>query len=236
MAEIGSSERDLARALITYLVKKGWPQPYQEVKYRKGTADIVVDRSGHGWVIECKKSLSLAVLGQAYEWQHDNRFVSVAVFKAKARDSGRDFARTLCRHFGLGLFEIDKYGYAAEIIHPQDRRRRTTAIGDILQSCRKEHLTWCEAGSQNGAFTAFKNTLVNVRTFLANNGPSTVKTIVENIEHHYRNASSARSSLLKWLPEPKVCPGIGIERGKELRFYLLEGFNVFGKHSANHAS
>lgn len=232
MEKIGTTERDLAKALIAFLVKKGWPQPYQEVKYRQGTADVVVDRSGHGWVIECKKSLSLAVLGQAYEWQHDNRFVSVAVFKAKVRDSGRDFARTLCRNFGLGLFEVDKYGYTAEVIQPQDKRRKPTAIGDILQSCRPEHLSWCEAGSQNGAFTAFKATLVNVRAFLRDHGPATVGEIVANVKHHYRNPSSARSSLCKWLPDPKVCPGILLVPGAVAKFRLQTGYDVHGRPAA----
>lgn len=218
MDRIGTTERDLAKALITYLVKKGWPQPYQEVKYRSGTADVVVDRDGHGWVIECKKSLSLAVLGQAYKWQHDNRFVSVAVCAAKRNASGRNFARAMCRKFGIGLIEVDHHGYAREGIHPQDQRRAKTAIGDILQSCRKEHLTFCEAGSTHGAFTAFKATIISVKQFLAGHGPATMDEILANIKHHYKNTSSARQSLGKWLQDPSVCP--------DFRYEKLPGKNV----------
>ena len=95
MDKIGTTEKDLARAVVVWLTKKGYDKVYQEVGCGGGTADLVVDHEGYGWVIETKKSLSLVVMGQAYERQLDTSLVSVAVFKAKARDAGRNFARVL---------------------------------------------------------------------------------------------------------------------------------------------
>lgn len=201
------TEMKLAAHVIRWLHKKNYEKVYQEVAYGGGTADLVVDRDGRGWVIECKKSLSMAVMGQAYDWQAEHAYVSVAVKKAQKRDSGRNFARAMCRHFGIGLIEVDRFGYAHEVVEPNDQRRKKNVIGDILQSCRPEHLDFCPAGSQHGAFTAFKGTIADVKKFLGTNGPADVATIVANVKHHYRCASAARRNLAKWLQDRKVCPG-----------------------------
>lgn len=231
--KIGTTEKDLAAAVVAWLNQKGYAQVYQEVVFGGGTADLVVDRDGNGWVIETKKSLSLAVMGQAYDRQNDTGLVSIAVFKAKKRDSGRNFARTLCRQFGMGLLEVDAYGYVHEVATPTDMKR-SKRIGDILQSCRPEHLTFCAAGSQNGAFTVFKDTIIKVRKFLREYGPRTVKQIVENVDHHYKTASTARRSLEKWLQQSKVCPGIDHEKIEGVIYYSLkEGYDVHGKSTGS---
>ncbi len=225
--KIGTAETDLAAAVVAWLKSpmKRYEKVYQEVNGGTGTADLVVPHAdGYAWVIECKRTLGLAVMAQAYAWQDDHKHVSVAAFKTKKRDEGRDFARKVCADYGIGVIEVDEYGTCFERTTPVDRRRRQR-IGDILQKCRPEHENFCPAGSQHGAYTPFKATILAVRELLKQDKfkVATVDQIVDNIKHHYKCRSAARRGLLNWLRDPTVCPGfISYVDGRNIRFSLRE--------------
>ena len=66
--EMAAPEQKLAAAVIAWL--EGFDTHQEVQREPQGPiADIVVDAGGWGWVIECKRSLGLAVLGQARGWQ-----------------------------------------------------------------------------------------------------------------------------------------------------------------------
>lgn len=230
--KIGTAETDLAAAVVAWLKSpmKRYAKVYQEVSCSGRTADLVVPHAdGYGWVIECKRTLGLAVMAQAYDWQRDHKHVSVAAFKTKKRDEGRDFARKVCADYGIGVIEVDEYGTCFERTTPTDKRRITTRIGDILQHCRPEHENFCPAGSQHGAFTPFKATILAVRALLRQDEfkSASLDQIVDGIKHHYKNRSAAKRNLGIWLENYEVCPGfIRSGEGRNRRFSLREDLDV----------
>jgi hypothetical protein len=102
-----ATEADLARPLVEQLRELGW-RVYQEVEwYTNGPrADIVATQGRLYWAIECKKSLSLDVLAQAFGWIGKAHVVSVAVPASRRHSSGNDFALEAARAFGIGVLHV----------------------------------------------------------------------------------------------------------------------------------
>ncbi len=217
---MAKTEVDLARRVREWLEHY---TVYQEVGHWSGAiADLVVDVGGFGWVIECKLSLGLSVMAQAERWYRDccARRVSIAVPAAK-RDYCRErsFAIDICRRLGIGVIEVElrdpyRLGNVKIIAEPQPMRTPHRALrkkDDILSSCRGAHQWQCEAGSQSGRrVTSFSATMSAVVSKLANSGECDLKSIVEDVRHHYGTDSAARANLRTWL-NSSVGRSYGIE-------------------------
>lgn len=218
------TEQEFARKISAWL--DGFTV-YQEVSYLGRVADFVVDVNGRGWVIECKKSLGLAVLEQADHWiRMGIRQVSIAVPHAR-NGTQRRFAVKVASWVGCGVLTVHAArvheDLAPRINRCPPRRRRGKQYRDILDACCEEHKTYCEAGSANGGhYTPFKRTCDRILNAVRRKPGMSIKELVESVDHHYASSASARQSIPRWIEADKI-GGVRLERdGKFLRVYPVE--------------
>ena len=205
-------ETDLASVLVSHFDLSGW-DVYQEVAVHGGVADIVAVRGKLIWVVETKMTLSLAVMEQAYGWIGHAHFVSVAIPYKKHRSH---FAHRILRDYGIGLFLISSYAGVQEVIDPRFFRKTTDVVRRNL--C-EEQKTFAPAGSKNGHWTPFKQTVRTVLDFVRRNPGATFTEMIGAISTHYRTKQSARANLLHWI-ESGVIRGVDLERvGKSILLY-----------------
>lgn len=210
------SEKELAAAVVAHYS----PMPiYQEVAAAHGVADIVIDAGGRGWVIECKLTFGLEVIGQAIRWKDQGvAIVSVAVPVPRSTNKTILAAQKILKRWGVGLIYVERATYPIngvqahnirEVFPPILSRRKQFRMRnrwEILEHCREEHKTFCPAGSQSGRWSGFKATLERVRKLLQAKGPQTMKQIVDQVETHYASNAVARRCLAQWLPDQRVAP------------------------------
>jgi hypothetical protein len=228
------TEADLARPLVEQLRELGWTV-YQEVEwYSNGPrADIVATQGRLVWVIECKKSLSIDVLGQAHGWRGKAHVVSVAVPASLRRRN--DFTIEVAVAFGIGVLHVtdpaamdgaalgdsDESEWTRDwIARRRQEGRGSTASLELVRPAFHRHIdsslrkllipereNFAEAGNADGKrYTAFQATCDKVRARLRDNGPLTVKKLVAILgkDHHYASEASAIGSLRKWIEADKL--------------------------------
>jgi hypothetical protein len=242
-------ETEVAAAVVAWLEEAGW-DVYQEVQVKRfgRVADIVAVMDRRIWIIECKTSLSIAVIGQAYEWQESVHWVSVAVPVMAKRKGGYPirgqrprFVNRVLRDYGIGLIKVERkksFGQVPaalechEAIHPEMRRspgkqglrfmaRDIRALRDGL--C-EEQKTFAKAGNADGdRWTPWKQTCRSVSRAVAKKPGICIAELIRDEGHfHYASSSSARSALSHWLREGKV-PGVRVVReGRKLALYPAE--------------
>jgi len=222
-------ESDIAKSVVDWLQDHHW-EVYQEVEIdpsrTSSRADIVAKMNPVLWVIEVKTSFSLKVLEQAMFWTRYAHRVSIAVPKKKGQwrsySSGRrDFEASLCKHFGIGLIEINvrKNNQVIESMEPKFRRKVHWLLKKNL---REEHKTWAEAGNdQNKYFTPFQLTVSDLVRFVSLHPGCHLKEAIDNIKHHYRTTSTARLCLSKYIQEGIVIDNIVmVPSGRYKRLYI----------------
>src|SRR3989304_9433876 len=185
------TEVDLAKPVIAYLEERGW-DVYQEVLIYGKIADIVATFGKLTYIIECKTSLSLKLLEQAYNWRGKANFVSIAI---PASSSYGDFTRDLLIRNKIGALSV-RYSEVYENIYPQLNRK----VINIQKFIKPEHAIWAEAGSQHGYYTPFQRTKGNIE-FRIKHYPNGIlfKDFIKLTEHHYASEATARSCLHKWI-------------------------------------
>ena len=220
-------EADLAALVVQYLDEEGW-EVYQEVEPRRwgSTADIVAVQGHIVWVIECKLSMSMDLLGQAMEWKGYAHRVSVAVPAPKnnRHNTKRDvFIHRVCLDYGIGWFEVEDNGYSHGV---RERVRagfnRRLVDSRIKDSLTEKHKTYAKAGNaERRRWTPFMHTCDQVSSLVRQRPGITLKEIVDAVDHHYASDSGARSSLAHWIQNGKV-KGVESRRdGRHLRFYAV---------------
>lgn len=196
-----TTEVELCKAAIQWLQAQHW-DVYQEVQlfYAGSRADIVAVRGPSIWIIEAKMSLSVSVIEQAYSWRYYGNYVSVLIPERQRRRSGISLLATL----GLGFIEL--YRPTGDVHHHDMgrfmrvkdhlRERMIGALSPELQTGE-----YGEAGNAKGArWTPYASTMDQVRRFLKEGGPATIKQIIQNLEaHHYSSDKSALQSIRKAL-------------------------------------
>ena len=185
------TEVQLAKPIIAYLEERGW-DVYQEVLIYGKVADIVATFGKLTYIIECKTSLSLKLLEQAYNWRGKANFVSIAI---PASSSYGDFTRDLLIRNKIGTFSV-RYSEVYENIHPQLNRKTI----NIQKFIRPEHKIWAEAGSQHGYYTPFQRTKQNIEYEIKKHPNGILfKDFIKLTEHHYSTEATARSCLRQWI-------------------------------------
>lgn len=210
------TEAEFARAVIAWLRADGWTV-YQEVEASPGIADIVATRAGQLAVVECKLSLNLDVLGQAWRWRTWAHQVYTAVPGAGGRGrswDARTFAQNACDTMGLGLLEVYRWSDGAQVqiaVAPKSREPdvRRRGLAAVLQP---EHETFAEAGSPTGhRWTPFRATeRALVAYVLAHPGVSPAAAC-KAIAHHWKGGSPG-SRVVK-LIERGVITALRVEIG-----------------------
>jgi len=221
-------ETDIAAPVVEWLSEQGW-EVFQEVQPFWGgrVADIVgrfITAEGNTliWVIEVKKSLSLALLEQAVRWSTDANFVSIAVpYSRRTRRPGRILSH-IFKHFSLGLLEVAPDGPYITVKrapglnrHREEKRLRWDKV------LTEDQKTFAAAGSQGGYWTPFKQTSTELVRYVKSHEGCTLKEAIQSFPHHYANDKSAICSLRTWI-QKGVIKGIQIKAdGRMLRLYKV---------------
>ncbi len=218
-------EEKLAEWTISWLEAQNW-EIYQEVQiFSYGhVADIIAKQNKLIWVVECKLSLSLAVIEQAMEWKRLAHFVSISTLYPRASRKGRRAAKIFLRDQGIGLIEFDRIEYPRRVviksnvvIKPRLNRKAFTHHINLTD----RHKTWAKAGNADcDHWTPYQETCRDVSRIVKENPGITLKQIIEKLtKHHYASDQTARSCLLHWAKKGKIA-GVRIDKdGKQWRFY-----------------
>lgn len=212
------TEVELAKKIILYLNDLKW-DVYQEVQlHRNGPiADIVAVQNGLVWIIEVKKSFSLAVLDQILEWPYYGNYVSIAALPSKKDNK---FVLAFMKNYGIGHLVVSQFDNEVnEKIMPFFNRKAFK--NSILKILKDEHKTFAEAGNNYGKhFTPFQNTVFQIQTIVEQNQGILFKDLLNRIKHHYHNNNTARACLLKWISDG-ILKGITIKKdNKDLKVYF----------------
>lgn len=213
------SEVELAKAFVWWLIDQRW-DVYQEVQPGRADliADIVAVRDGLVWVIETKRTLSLALLGQAAAWSGAAHYVSIGVPCLRNRGVSNYAIDAVTDRYGIGRLEAERYGdhhTVRELESPRLNRKSRAKV--LLGVLRDAHRTYAEAGNSNGRrFTPFQETCDEVRRYVRDHTGCTLKEMIDNVDHHYASSVTARSAIAKWI-------GSGVIKGLDLRIEAGKG-------------
>ena len=219
-------ETELAKSVIVWLKAQHW-EVYQEVQPTScaRVADIVAVSGRLVWIIECKTSLSLALLEQSIEWRGYAHYISVAVPYPKRSCAGHRVADMFLRQHGIGKIETGKYGWSSSGGVDQDipARLNRKLVRDIKKDLCEKHKTYAEAGNADGRrWTPFKNTVNELNAVVRDNPGICLKDAIDKTRHHYASDSGARASISQYLQTPNqtIIPGVMCKKeGRFLRLY-----------------
>ena len=192
------TEELLASNVISWLEEQHW-DIYQEVQFHQNAsiADIVAVRNGQLWVIECKQSLTLTVLEQAYRWKTHLRSVAVPRTKTR-RQQKRVLAYKIAKDYlRVGVLEVSQFGEVFLKVPAPIMREYHNQSVYYKSLLKDEHKHYAKAGTRNGGYyTPYQDTIKRVKDFISNNPGCTLKEIMDFIgRSHYSNKQSARQSL-----------------------------------------
>jgi len=210
-------EEKLAAKVVAWLKAQHW-DVYQEVqKVRFGpVADIVGAFGPLRWVVECKMTLSLALLEQAMMWEHQAHFISVAIPRSHG-SRGRAAARRFCDQNGIGMLAVGSFIQ----VYARPAMRRYAATWELHEAQK----TYAPAGTASGRhWTPFAETCDRLRTLLMSEPGLPLSVALSKIGHHYASDATARATISHYLRKrPGVVKGIECRReGRYLRLYLEE--------------
>lgn len=181
----------------------------KEVEVGGGRIDMVAT-DGHIIIgCEVKTTASLKVVEQAW----NNRRYCHYSYIAVPYTAGSSFFNKVCEKFGIGKLGMnDKWTYNNEKFHvyeeikPMFNRKIMSKIK--LMDFQKES----EAGTSNFQ-TPFKQTIKSIVNYAMQHPTATYNEVLENIPHHYRTISTAKSSIRNWIRKG-IITEFSIENGK----------------------
>ena len=205
---------------------EGWKM-YAEVSTYFGDIDLVGERHGVLWGIECKMQLNEKLCYQAVSRKKYLHHVSVAVPTDRANN---EIYQEFLEKRGIGILEVhppytDEFKQMAdtdarrnnleasrvkEVIAPslqfanqRERELRVAKIREMKKDLTPWHLETVPGAPSGGQLSPFKLTMLRVHQLLLSDGPMTVKDIVENVRYHYRTASGARRGIANAFDYPE---------------------------------
>jgi len=206
------TEEDLAARVVEWLESQHWTV-YQEVMAGLGVCDIVAVREPAVWCVECKTSLGLPVICQAHDWMRWANYSSVAVPTSKK--PRHPFVSRLLEDCGIGCVEVGRSWLGQkeirETVRPKFQRRVCSHLRSKLHPEQKTGEFAPAGTSKGGYFTPFAKTKRAVQNLVKKRGEMRLKTLVDELDHHYASDSSAKQSLAK-LIECGVIEGVALER------------------------
>lgn len=221
-------EIDLAKPVVNWLIDQHW-DVYQEVTSAGGIADIMAVRAGKLWIIECKTSLTFAVLEQASHWRAHYRSIAVPWSDSRGRDVAYDIAHDYLK---LGVLTVKaKNNYVNQLKTPPLMREYHRYAKRIMGELCDELKTRCPAGSISGdRFTPYRRTMEAVRDYIYHHPGCTINEIIKGIDrYHYANDKSAMGSIKAALEnwESSWCE-VKIVDGKPAYFEKVNRINTGG--------
>lgn len=211
------SEAAIAAEVVAYLENCGH-DVYQEVECSGGVADIVaiVGPCRDVWIVETKTTWSLALLEQCVDRRRSAHRVYAAVPVGRVNHAST-FAALGIGSMIVSLPDEDRVGREwsriVEVRSVASRVSSSRKHGAALRArCSPGHKTHARAGAVGGGrYTPFVATCEALREFVTRNPGAPLREAVDGIEHHYRTAALARSSIPQWVEAGKV-PGVRVER------------------------
>lgn len=169
-----------------------------------------------------KRSLGLAVLGQAAYWTSTAHYVSVATPLRARPARTRCVADELLDHFGVGSLLVSP-GRVCENIPPRLHRAAHRSAKWTMPLLHDGHRTGAKAGTAGGGhYTAFRGTCEVVAQYVAAHPGCSLKELFDSIDTHYKSSATARACLAKWIRRG-IVTGVCCEKvGRELRLYSAE--------------
>jgi hypothetical protein len=223
------SETELAQCVVNWLIANGW-EVFQEVRlFHQGSpiADIVARRGQCVWIIECKTSFNADVVEQAYHWLHYAHIRSIAYPKEKRQDRTKSFLKTVAGVFGVGLLKVDIYkGYNSDLNHhtiiykPGDFEKHPRLADKVIAELKPEHQQYSKAGTKGGGYyTPFKHTCQQIVAYVREHPGSTIKEILENVQHHYKSYKGACIVVAKDISNGIITGIYPKKEGNDIRYY-----------------
>ncbi len=209
-------EEALAARVVAWLEAQHW-EVYQEVQRETygAVADIVGAVGPLRWVVECKTTLSLALLEQAMLWMGRAHFVSVAFPATSSAPRGRAAARRFCDQNGIGMMAV---GRSVRVYtRPAMCRRK---VEWCLVEAQK---TYAPAGTASGLhWTPFAETRRQLIDLVAQCPGICLNEAMAKVRHHYASEATARATISHYLRKrPGALKGIECRReGRRLTLYL----------------
>jgi hypothetical protein len=188
------SENELAKKVIEYFESNGY-EIYKEVVNTgkgKNRADIIAVKDDEYTVIETKVSFGLTVIEQGFKWKPFSHHVYCCMPRAKRRH-GRKFGYDMCRDYGIGVIEVDKYGNV-HIVH-ESSKTNDPELPQLYEEQKEQ-----DAGTTGNQYvTPFKITCKKLVEHIQENGEMPLLTAIKSIEHHYKTDASAKNALNKMI-------------------------------------
>lgn len=190
------TEKDMAEVVVNHLIENHL-DVYQEVDTKPigGVIDIVAKQNNIIWCIECKLSLGLNVIQQAFNHTKYSNYTSIAVPCIKYRNS--KIIYEILKKFNIGIMLVSYDDIYEPIRAKLVRHAYTKKYLKRLDPIQKKI---CNAGSKGGGYyTKFKSTKIQLIRYVKNNPGCTIQDAINNINHHYLAISTAKSSLMYWI-------------------------------------
>lgn len=192
--------------------------------------DVVGKRGNYDVIVELKTSLNFKVILQAIERSNKGAYTYIAVPKPGKNNLHWDIYHQFLKPHGIGLMHVSPYisgvngkrakqiydkwnedgipycDYAAKIVHKagfnrtytKRRRKGSKRITEGLQEWEKDNI----GGSKGGeTITSYSNMINKVKSYLSNNGWSTVEDIIDNVPEVSNHYKSPKASLVATLRE-----------------------------------
>lgn len=221
-------ESDLAAPVIDHMESLGWEvfqevQPFRGGYYNGRVVDLVGRRGSLIWVVELKRTLSLAVMEQAHYWRENANYVSVATPGGMKVNRLNRFKERTLRKYGIGLMLVEVREQGVLSVYEKINSILIRKTQKFEWNLCEEHKTMCQAGSSSGGhFTAFKATVMNLKEYLKRHPGATLKESADLISHHYASPTSAAGCFCSGIKKGFI-KGIRMDTSKRpFRLYLKE--------------
>ncbi len=210
MKKIKYSESDLADRIINHLEKIGW-MCYKEVSMKgsggdarsdcyfvKKDGDLIIDSIA----LETKLSFNLKVIEQADKWIAYSNMSYVCVPAPKrVNRKNLSFGLKICKSLNIGVYEVDMDKNIIKELYMPKRNDRCK-YPPIYEQQRDS-----VAGNNKSEYiTSFKITVLNLEEYMKDKNGVELKSVVENIKHHYKNNTSAYNTIKKFI-DKKIIKG-----------------------------
>lgn len=214
------SEQALGATIVSHFTGLEW-EVFQEVQTRQhgGIADIVLRQGRIVGVVECKRTLNLSVIEQAYEWLPYAHFVWTATWHSSPR--GRLVYKIL-KDNGIGWLSVYGNDDPRESVKPAFRRAPPNL--QLLTDCLTEQRRHVGAAgsARGGHWTPFRHTGWELERIAKESPGILLKDALDSFKHHYSSTKSAMCNLPEWIDKGKF-PTIRLDRSDgRLRLVLAD--------------
>jgi hypothetical protein len=224
MRQLPIDKVSLAKKVIAWLEDLKW-DVYQEVSIGSESADIVGVQGRLTWIIECKTSMTIAVVAQADRWKGFAHYLSVAVPYGRHHP----YWEKVLKDLGIGILWVargDSYEWKSPVYERIKPKlwRSANLMKELRASLHPMHKTYAEAGnSRSRRWSPFKETCANIRRYVTDHSGATLHELLRDVETHYQTIGTARACIPMWADAGKIEGVRSVKEEGKWRFYTADG-------------